>query len=592
MGARWHTARRAAVECGLAVVVTLSAAILVTKRLPASEASVLVTVLLGSPSLYLAWRALRRDEHEMAFTGDPAQVADALASRVLSEWQKQLLWRRLDFHQSMAVPWRPAPEDLVPEHSEITRIARTSHLAQAAAGGAPDPSGPSGGHDRADLLSRVPTRRLVILGEWGSGKSVFLVHLVVELLESRRRGDGPVPVLMSLAGWDHAIPLREWLVDQLISDFRLLRQPYEAGPKTVPFAEVLLDLHLITLVLDGLDELPPEHRRSAVIQINENLSIRDNLVVACRTDYYRDLVHSDPEHPLMVEGAAGIALCEPDLSDVKRYLGAGATRWQEIFEGPRAETVRQALRRPLLTGLAHAVYNQPVQGAPLPNLRDLAGLTSLAAVEGHLLDHLITALYRQSPDGIVHRCRWTRRPDQAEQVRRWFIFLAALMSTHPGPTPDRAWWYLEERVPRPLIGTLVGLATALAVGPVAGIVVYAYTPPGATAPALWAGGIGGAVCGGLIGALAASGNAHSAGLSAPLFAFLGAIGRFLADAIGVWAPATAARCWLAAQRELPWRLSSFLRDAYEHHQVLRRVGAGYEFRHSHLRDRLAETAGG
>jgi len=35
------------------------------------------------------------------------------------------------------------------------------------------------------VLARVPTRRLVVLGEWGTGKTMLMVRLVLDLLARR-----------------------------------------------------------------------------------------------------------------------------------------------------------------------------------------------------------------------------------------------------------------------------------------------------------------------------------------------------------------------------------------------------------------------
>lgn len=53
----------------------------------------------------------------------------------------------------------------------------------------------------AQVLDRVPTRRLVVLGEPGAGKTMLLVRLVLDLLTRRAPGDS-VPVLVSLASWN------------------------------------------------------------------------------------------------------------------------------------------------------------------------------------------------------------------------------------------------------------------------------------------------------------------------------------------------------------------------------------------------------
>ena len=53
------------------------------------------------------------------------------------------------------------------------------------------------------MLARVPTGRLVVLGEPGAGKTMLMVRLVLDLL-ARRASGGPVPVLASMASWNPA----------------------------------------------------------------------------------------------------------------------------------------------------------------------------------------------------------------------------------------------------------------------------------------------------------------------------------------------------------------------------------------------------
>ncbi|MFF6980561.1 hypothetical protein ACFZAV_23285 [Streptomyces sp. NPDC008343] len=48
-----------------------------------------------------------------------------------------------------------------------------------------------------------------------------------------------------------------------------------------------------------------------------------------------------------------------------------------------------------------------------------------------------------------------------------------------------------------------------------------------------------------------------------------------------------ARGYLALRAQVPFDLMAFLADAHEHHGVLRRTGAVYQFRHIELQHRLA-----
>jgi hypothetical protein len=57
-----------------------------------------------------------------------------------------------------------------------------------------------------------------------------------------------------------------------------------------------------------------------------------------------------------------------------------------------------------------------------------------------------------------------------------------------------------------------------------------------------------------------------------------------------WGRFALTRAYLASRGKVPWRLLTFLEDAH-HRGALRQSGAVYQFRHSQLRDRLAQARG-
>jgi predicted NACHT family NTPase len=81
------------------------------------------------------------------------------------------------------------------------------------------------GADITRVLARIPTGRLVVLGEPGSGKTMLLVRLVLDLL-TRRKPGSPVPFLVSLASWNPVRQeLHDWLADELTADIQRSRRP-------------------------------------------------------------------------------------------------------------------------------------------------------------------------------------------------------------------------------------------------------------------------------------------------------------------------------------------------------------------------------
>ena len=160
-----------------------------------------VGLVVGLPGLYLAWAAVRGNQDPAQ---DPKKVADDLATLVGRQWEDEIALRRLNDPYPLPVSWTATCTELSDDWASLVTLART---------GAGWPSMPSDawadrpeeldghGDQISAVMAKVPTRRLVVLGEPGSGKTMLVIRLVLDLLADRKEGD-PVPVLASLASWD------------------------------------------------------------------------------------------------------------------------------------------------------------------------------------------------------------------------------------------------------------------------------------------------------------------------------------------------------------------------------------------------------
>ena len=314
----------------------------------------------------------------------------------------------------------------------------------------------------ADVLARVPTGRLVVLGEPGAGKTMLMVRLVLDVL-ARRSSGGRVPVLVSAASWDPSgQDLRAWLADQLRIGYPGLTAPAPPGSAGATRVEALLDEGFILPILDGLDEIPDAVRGPAIARINDAVRPGEHLVITSRTTPYQDAVRPLGGMEVTLRGAAGIALAALDADVVGSYLrrdAGGPSRealWDPVLV---ALSTRSALTRvlstPLMVGLARAIYNpRPGEHAgALPDPAELCALAGDKAIESHLFDAFIPAAYRTP--GTARR-----RPWSAGQAERWLSFLARHLE-HTVGTPDFAWWQLARAMPRRVFATTVAVAAAI-----------------------------------------------------------------------------------------------------------------------------------
>lgn len=416
-------------------------------------AGLVVGFLGGIPAviaLYLAWASYRDDRIEAQSAGSAGDVADrlALAVRVNVEADVPML----NDPYPIPVGWGPAPIDLVQPWDTILRLAREG------AGWTPvDELSWLTGSDEirgsrnelADKLQRIPTRRLVVLGEGGSGKSVLVTRLILNMLASRGPGTA-VPVRFTAASWDpEESDLRSWMRDRLERDYSGLSGRHGQDSKTR--AEILLASGLVVPILDGFDEIPPHLRRLALTVLNETLRPGESVVITSRVAEYRDAVSAPGRGEVRLIGAAGLLVDPLQPEDAENYLrnsagSSGSTdRWQTFLaEMLVAGPVRAALSNPLMLTMAKTIY---IAG-PSEDDGDLADPNELSdrrqfpdreAIEQHLLSGFVRAAYRATR---VRRtaCRWS-----ATEAEGYLKYLALQLDEQH--LTEYSWWKLRYSSP-------------------------------------------------------------------------------------------------------------------------------------------------
>ncbi|WP_344518758.1 NACHT domain-containing protein [Streptomyces rectiviolaceus] len=425
-------------------------------------------VIVGAAALAVSWLGYRADRREYAVGLPVGGFADALALAVRDQWEAEARLRRLNDPYPLPVSWRPADASLVEPWPLLLQMANRYAPQNQWASRPEDLVGTD--TEITDVFThRVPGRRLLVLGEPGAGKTILLVVLLLGLLDRRSPGD-PVPVIFPLASWNPVQSLESWMASRLTADYPALSQhPTEFGRRNT--ARALLDNRLILPILDGLDELAPASRSTALTAINAALPPGRPVILSSRSTEYAQALHPDTGVPQRLNGAAGLVLEPLTPGTVATYLrrdagGEGtpaADRWNPVLDHmPQLPPLAIVLTTPLALFLARTIYNpRPDEAGPhLPDpveLCDTERFPDQTALRTYLLNAFIPAAYRPH---ALHPCRWT--PARAEHVLRK---VAQHLERRRHGTVDIAWWELRYALPAPVLtaitGAIVGLFTLM-----------------------------------------------------------------------------------------------------------------------------------
>ncbi|MER6912570.1 NACHT domain-containing protein [Streptomyces sp. NPDC000594] len=398
-----------------------------------------------------AAQALRESPEDMRRT------AAGLAEAVTEQWQEEARSRRLQDPEPLPLRWTPSEAHLSDHWVNIaTDPDRLGHL--------PDRAEVLTGQldEVAGMYARIPSRRLVVLGEPGAGKTVLLLQLTLDLI-AVRAPDDPVPVIVELASWNpEQQGFTDWLEQRLIVGY-----PATASrdPSGVSRARKLLDRGMVLPLLDGLDELPDPLCHQAVHTLNRSLDHRHPVVLTCRLRDWAAVVEAAD----VLTSAAVVELSPLSWRTVGDYLGRTArlrpgsaqeTRWTPLLrqieatpDDPVCRTLRTVLGSPLMVGLARAVYSDTADD---PRALLAPTFADRAELEEHLLDAFVPAAYGAAgaPPGAIGRLAFVARHLQRKGTR------------------DLAWWDLPsgsrlglDRAARTMPTLLVALLVSWLVSP-------------------------------------------------------------------------------------------------------------------------------
>ncbi|MFD9436723.1 hypothetical protein [Streptomyces sp. NPDC060002] len=363
-------------------------------------------------------------------------TADELARVVGAQWQEEAGLRRLLEPAPLPVRWRVSERKVAGrvvgatgEEAGRARFGPLPGLGPATRDRIRDGGGLSELHA---VYGGLASGRLLLVGAPAAGKTAAGVLLLLDALVHRAaraapadRARVPVPVLLSLDGWDPGEDSAvDWAADRLTREYTLFH-----GRGGRAHARQLLEQGRISLFLDGLDEVTGR-LRGAMVGALETAPFR--LVLVSRA---REAVLTAKKTRL--GGALAVEIQPVRAADAAGYLlnrlpSAPSPAWEELTgrllagAGPLAT----ALTSPLSIALLRDVYGDD---DPVDELLDTTRFPTPAAIENHLLDHAVVAAYAQRPGHP--RPRYSART--AERTLR---FIAARL-TQEG-TRDLRWWHI------------------------------------------------------------------------------------------------------------------------------------------------------
>lgn len=181
----------------------------------------------------------------------------------------------------------------------------------------------AGPHNSGDINTFVEfyrthtNGRVVLTGEPGVGKTVYALHMSIELLKycltykGSEENPERIPVILSAPSWDLNLSFEEWLIASITEQFGLTKNDSRSLVEEYRILPILDDL-------DGMDlhDNGPDRARKSVEHLNRYLAAEGDakLVVICRAGRrYKQLIRN-------IRHAEHITLESPTIAEIQSYI--------------------------------------------------------------------------------------------------------------------------------------------------------------------------------------------------------------------------------------------------------------------------------
>ena len=254
-------------------------------------------------------------------------------------------------------------------------------------------------------------RRLLIVGEPGSGKTMTAYSLIEHLDRAEGAGER-IPLLVNLSAWEAQDNFEAFLVDYLYSSVG-----YGVPERAV--ASAFIKSRRYHLILDGLDEIPAGLRAHLSERLDEYVRGLPNemgVVVTCRTQDYEELLADHPTGLGLVQAVEILPLTDKQLDKAFLELAKRDKEWEEFLSQRHLKAyqrVRNLLSNPLFLNLAVVGYLSPGE------------LLDFTTTEEELQDLVLDRYLGRT---LADQSRANQGRYEPEAARRYLIWVARYLN--------------------------------------------------------------------------------------------------------------------------------------------------------------------
>ncbi|NER22644.1 MAG: NACHT domain-containing protein [Symploca sp. SIO1C2] len=262
-------------------------------------------------------------------------------------------------------------------------------------------------------------RQLLILGEPGAGKTTMMLELAEDLLR-RAIADKtePIPVLLNLSSWKNPQQsIFDWLLGELKEKYGIRKN----------LAQRWLEANQLLPLLDGLDEVAPQHQQACAVALNhwlKEFDPRSGVLICCRREEFEQGVRQ----PLSLYGA--IYVQPLTIEQIEDYFTQFNLQnvWQTVQQD---EALQEILTKPLFLSMFGLVQTQDKF-----SLSDWQSCSTSEDRIEYLLDTYWEATMsrtlitnpREKQQGI-HSKTYSKKPVPTRQeIRRALVFTAKMLN--------------------------------------------------------------------------------------------------------------------------------------------------------------------